>query len=486
MSDLHTTWKAKIRILSPLHIGSGIKLLLDYDLVTYQGQTYRVNEEALLEQALLHAEVAGAAEMNRLLSGRPAGELIEPSDFQKPVLFRYAMPGTPSSRAAGAQVQEQIKDVYDRLYLPGSSLKGALRTVLAWGFYSQQGQQPDLDRLGKSPKYATQSLEKDIFGSNPNRDWLRALHVEDSQPLPPEEHLALYAVRVYPTATAQSSGLDVDVEAIKEGATFQAALTVEEYGFQQAVAPKLGWQDKRAWLGQLVTLARSHAEARLQIEQAFFQSQHGPRDTLTFYDRLNGLLEGGLSENEFLLQLGWGTGWESKTLGSGLLHQDDHSFERLLQRYRMVRGRNRRIGDPFPSSRMLLLQGSTPGYPLGWVRVRLEGYEPGVVPELGTRGQEQATEGPPAEAPGHPRDLQPGQVLEGTVKHIANYGAFVDIGVGHNGLVHISRLAEGYVPNVEAVVRCGQRVQVRVLKVEWNENKQRWHIDLTMEGVQQP
>jgi uncharacterized protein len=63
-------------------------------------------------------------------------------------------------------------------------------------------------------------------------------------------------------------------------------------------------------------------------------------------------------------------------------------------------------------------------------------------------------------------DLVPGMVLEGVVTNVANFGAFVDVGVHQDGLVHVSELAERYVADPRKVVRVGQVVRVRVLKVD--------------------
>jgi CRISPR-associated protein Csm5 len=374
MSKLHTHMQVTLELLSPLHIGSGTELLLDYDLVPYRGHTYRVDEEALLEQALVQAEAAGTGEVNRLLSGRPAAELLAEADFGDPErsLFRYVMPGTPFTKSAGAKVLEQLKDVHDRLYLPGSSLKGALRTILARGIYASQGRTPDLAQLGRSRSWASQPLERDLFGRDPNRDWLRALHVEDSQPLEAEGHLALHTVRVYPTETRESSGLNIDVETITKGTTFQAVITVDEYGFQEEIARKLGWGKQRRWIDQLPRLAGEYARQRLLIEAEYFKARRGPIGALRFYDNLIEVWDG-LAKNEMILQVGWGTGWESKTLGSDLLRTDDAAFERLLSQYRMTKETNRQLGDPFPKSRHLVLdKNGQPGEPLGWMRVRLE------------------------------------------------------------------------------------------------------------------
>ncbi len=64
------------------------------------------------------------------------------------------------------------------------------------------------------------------------------------------------------------------------------------------------------------------------------------------------------------------------------------------------------------------------------------------------------------------RDLQPGMLLEGTVTNVAAFGAFVDIGVHQDGLVHVSQLADKFVKDPHEVVKAGDVVQVRVVEVD--------------------
>ncbi len=64
------------------------------------------------------------------------------------------------------------------------------------------------------------------------------------------------------------------------------------------------------------------------------------------------------------------------------------------------------------------------------------------------------------------KDLQPGMVLEGTVSNVAQFGAFVDLGVHQDGLVHVSQLANKFVADAREVVRTGQAVRVRVVEVD--------------------
>jgi uncharacterized protein len=77
-------------------------------------------------------------------------------------------------------------------------------------------------------------------------------------------------------------------------------------------------------------------------------------------------------------------------------------------------------------------------------------------------------------------DLQEGMVLEGIVSNVTNFGAFVDIGVHQDGLVHISELSQRFVRDPREVVQVGQVVQVKVLGVE--QALQR--ISLSMKALQ--
>jgi uncharacterized protein len=63
-------------------------------------------------------------------------------------------------------------------------------------------------------------------------------------------------------------------------------------------------------------------------------------------------------------------------------------------------------------------------------------------------------------------DLQPGMLLDGTVSNVAQFGAFVDLGVHQDGLVHVSQLANRFVADAREVVKTGDVVKVRVLEVD--------------------
>jgi uncharacterized protein len=80
------------------------------------------------------------------------------------------------------------------------------------------------------------------------------------------------------------------------------------------------------------------------------------------------------------------------------------------------------------------------------------------------------------------KDLQPGMVLEGTVTNVAQFGAFVDLGVHQDGLVHVSQLADTFVADARQVVKAGALVKVKVLEVDLARRR----IALTMRLAAKP
>ena len=66
--------------------------------------------------------------------------------------------------------------------------------------------------------------------------------------------------------------------------------------------------------------------------------------------------------------------------------------------------------------------------------------------------------------------LRVGAIVEGTVKTITNFGAFIDLGEGKTGLVHISEVADGYVKDITEFLSQDQKVKVKILSID-EENK---------------
>lgn len=76
-------------------------------------------------------------------------------------------------------------------------------------------------------------------------------------------------------------------------------------------------------------------------------------------------------------------------------------------------------------------------------------------------------------------DLKEGMIISGVVRNVTDFGAFVDLGVHQDGLVHISELSDTFVKNPQSVVKVGEQVKVRVKSVDLKRNR----IALSMKGI---
>jgi len=77
------------------------------------------------------------------------------------------------------------------------------------------------------------------------------------------------------------------------------------------------------------------------------------------------------------------------------------------------------------------------------------------------------------------RDLEKGELVHGTVTRILPYGAFVDIGIGRDALLHIREMSEGYVAKPEDVVKVGDEIDARVIEL----SRRRQRVDLSLKGL---
>jgi len=352
-----------VKTLTPLHIGSGDELRQGFDFIVKNGRTYRLDVDAIL-----------AAKGDRMTPSRAGSyprpdELLTSNDLSNPAFFRYSLAGSPRSGQADARLKACIKDVYDCAYIPGSSLKGAFRTALAWSGWKEVNPRLERGAIGRKPKDAAQPLERELFGPNPNHDLLRALQVGDcigSQK--PGDRLRVVNAQVL---TMRRAGSPVELEAISGDTEFSGVLRIDDTLFSPLAEHKLHFSKRRHWLDELTARVQRHSQARIGKLIAWFERAEGAEDVAKFYRRL---AEPVLAPNQALLQLGWGTGWDGTTFGTHL-QTDIHLFEVLVRDFRLHKANRqsppRRAGDPFPRSKRVAMKvkegRAAPAAPFGWV-----------------------------------------------------------------------------------------------------------------------
>ncbi len=364
-------YRLEVSTVSPLHIGSGETLLRNYDFVTAGKQTWRLNTEAIWAEE--YDRTAGAeARLNERLAV-PPGQLVRGDELHTGSKFvRYALSGTTTVD----QVREQIKTVDDECYLPGSSLKGALRTaVMAYAIRSGQFQLK-IEQLGERREWAGQNWEREVFGSDPTHDLMRAMIIGDSKTLPASPSpLILLNAQVF-TGGGDKPGSPVVVEAIQPDVTFELTLKVDEFVFSPP-AGRLKLSDRRAWLesATLAEAVNAYSFERMRRE-ATFAGERGLTRLEQFYNELLRLKP---RLGQMLMQIGWGAGWTGKTV---VLSLPKAMQDTIRQRFKLGRPPSADrdwkpiLSKSFPKSRRLRARRQemeiVADVPLGWVLVELK------------------------------------------------------------------------------------------------------------------
>jgi uncharacterized protein len=80
----------------------------------------------------------------------------------------------------------------------------------------------------------------------------------------------------------------------------------------------------------------------------------------------------------------------------------------------------------------------------------------------------------------HLEDLKEGMIFTGVVRNVIDFGAFVDIGVHQDGLVHISQISDAYIKHPSEVLKVGQQVEVKIIGIDPAKKR----ISLTMKGIE--
>jgi len=354
-----------VKVLTPLHIGTGTVLTEGFDYVCHNGNTYRLDLDALAEELYTRDP-----KLTETLLRTPPGQLLKPEDLCPDAPYvRYVLSGEPSGR----EFREAIKDPHDRPYIPGSSLKGALRTVIAWHAWKELGLSLSRIRLGSKPKNAAEDLEAEIFGRDPEKgkksphhDLMRALRISDSKPANISV-LKIYPVKVW---TRRNGGVPISVEAIKPGTEFVLEAVVDEHLFSEWASKAKGFpMPHREWIHRLPELARKRAEVRAQLELAFWPPGTEPHNFYTkLFESARKAVKG------FLIQLGFGTGWEGTTIGAPL--KSDPMWPKVYTKYPMglePRTKRKTPAKEFPRSRRVTVKpDGSPDLPLGWVWISWE------------------------------------------------------------------------------------------------------------------
>ncbi|HEX8036852.1 MAG TPA: helix-hairpin-helix domain-containing protein, partial [Ktedonobacterales bacterium] len=216
-----------------------------------------------------------------------------------------------------------------------------------------------------------------------------------------------------------------------------------------------------------------------------YRAEHGPFKTREQLRKVSGLGPATFVQAAGFLKIAGG----AEILDNTFIHPESYDVARaLLQRLPGGDGEKERVADRVRAWRLLTSMSSRSAGKDGAVATLAKDLDVGVptltdiIENLEKPGLDPRDALPPPILRHDVlklEDLQSGMELQGTVRNVVDFGAFVDIGVKQDGLVHVSELADRFVRDPLTVVAVGQVVQVRVLSVDIARGR----VQLSMRGL---
>ena len=369
-------YKLRIRTISPLFIGSGNELHQGFDFFSSTSQTGRFDVDKILDE--------------RFDPKNPMAlpsQLLRKEDYQNPSFFRYILSGNVRTEKMDGKLQECVKDVYDCPYIPGSSIKGAIRTAL--GVQMLKNKNLNLSTmidLHTNAKKADDQIERTLFVSDknsdsrndPNYDLFKTLQISDAQ-LPKESQnpgafISVQNLTPIVRKADAAASVPIEVECIDAQTEFFSEMKIDQYLLDQL------FPQKKVWMNDLIKRLPARGLERLETLKDWYDSATGCEKISKLITRM---LKQNLPDSQFaFIQIGSGSGWDGNTYDD-LLRMDPKWFEDMLSSLKVLRSSNnkgravsaRRPGDVFPTSRKVVMKDGAPISPLGWCLLDFEEIE---------------------------------------------------------------------------------------------------------------
>jgi CRISPR-associated protein Csm5 len=365
-------WKFRLTTITPLHIG-GPRALTQADYVTWTNRVYVVSEEKLFkflqDRGFTDRFVT---EFHGLVVQRhpsPMKEFLQRrglcNETVLQAISQYACERRTGTEITG-EIRTFVRDAHAQPLLPGSSLKGAIRTVVLYHLAKQlrDSRPQEFERLVLVPlraalqnrgrrKWADDEIERNLLAAlrldhaqlSSHRDFLRVLRIGDSQPL---DRNALVITKATVKSSSQSGNwydkTSVLVETTPNGTSFEHVCSIDEW-----LAERFQRQNGSVPFlvpDQLMEMIREFHADLVQQDRELYDLVQKPQPLPA-------------TPGECVLHLGWGSGLLGTTI-VGLLPPE----LRLEVRRQFFQERDLPL---FPKSRRLTQSGE----PFGWVRVEI-------------------------------------------------------------------------------------------------------------------
>ncbi len=360
-----------IEILTPVHIGSGVKLSEGIDFIKTDQSVHIVTQSELMKYLEQNQD-----ELNNFIQGG-----------YKLNALRKIPPGRNYfiSMGRSSEINEFERNGMGKPYIPGSSLKGAIRTILLKKLFDELSNDEKNNLLNKvnNPKkeWAAEPIVKKLLGDDSNKNLMRVLEIFDAEFDTVDLVKVLILSLTNETGTSYgwkqlrnrkntidpNDASQVFCEVLPVGLKSYCSISLHNFLMNDPTANStLGFnEDSLSDIKKLVKTINSYSNQKLNKEREFFENLTTPRNLTTVIMEIEKLIEdiNNLSEDEFIIRISWGSGWKGMT--------GDFLDETWLTNFRRKYQLGKKDFPIFPKTRRIVFEDNEPKYLTGWIKVKL-------------------------------------------------------------------------------------------------------------------
>ncbi|MCS6886381.1 MAG: type III-A CRISPR-associated RAMP protein Csm5 [Acidobacteriota bacterium] len=290
-----------------------------------------------------------------------------------------------SNRAIEVRLATKTPDY--KVYIPATSIKGALRTAWAYANVDESLLRKIEESASRNPEEASRYIQ-DIFQGKErqaNYDLFRVLQLSDTEAKLAQEVLYVVAIRVLSAGVKSSDQMAgakwknywIFCEAIAIKRKYEGTLFFQDELLKNDIASKaLGWKEsqKKFTLEALCKAVNDFSQKVCEWESRYFSRiQNKPdnpdnvelKSILKFYEELKKDIQKA-DKNTCFLSIGYGSGWHKMTVGMLL----EEKSKRFAETRRALKLADRYLDFEYPKSRKLIMISDTKAYPLGWIKLQ--------------------------------------------------------------------------------------------------------------------
>jgi len=360
-----------IEVLTPVHIGSGVKLAEGIDFIKDDFSVHIVSQSELMEYLENNPD-----EMDRFINGNyKLSSLGKIPEGRKSHIFI----------GRTSEINEFEKNGFGKPYIPGSSIKGAIRTIFLKKKFEELSTNAKTELLNevRNPKkeWASNPIVEHLFGKSSNENLMRVLEIFDIK----FENLDLEKVLIL--SLTNENGMSygwkqlwnrqntddynrasqIIVEALPIGSKGFFTLQLNSFLLDNdAAKEKLHFTENSLTnIINFKNVINSYSKKRLEDERSFFEKLKRPKPLTSVIKEIDNLLNkiNNLSNDEFIMRLSWGSGWKGMT--------GDYLDENWLNVFRKKYGLGKKDFSIFPKTRRIVFEDDEPKYLTGWIKVKL-------------------------------------------------------------------------------------------------------------------